>query len=67
MPDKDEILSRLEPCLHCGKKITEKELYHQDYIGDSYVGDEYEIDCECGISVTFTDKENLIKIWNTKL
>lgn len=65
-PETFDIIKQLTPCLHCGKQPTEKEIYHQDYIGDSYVGDEYSLLCECGIEVDFTTKELLIEIWNRK-
>ena len=62
----EELQKKLLPCAHCGNKIP--EVFHLDYIGDNYVGDEYLIECSCGIgSVTFDKADKIINDWNRRI
>ena len=58
-----EIEKQLKPCRYCGNENP--QVFHQDYNGDTYVGDEYSIDCDCGICSGWFSAEELIKLWNT--
>ena len=58
-----EIENLVNYCLHCGRK---PEIYHRDYEGDYFCGDEYDIECECGISTGFHRVDDTLKIWNNK-
>jgi hypothetical protein len=52
------------PCAHCAGK---PKVFHQDYIGDSYVGDQYCIECSvCGISTDFDDWKIVQEKWNKR-
>jgi len=57
----EKIEKLLKPCKYCG---DQPKVYHQDYNGDTYVGDEYSIDCECGVCTTRLSKEELIQLWD---
>ena len=59
----EEIEEQLKPCRYCGNEHP--QVFHQDYNGDTYVGDEYSIDCNCGICSGWFSAEELIKLWNT--
>jgi hypothetical protein len=58
----ESVLKELKPCLHCGKIPV---VYHKDYVGDTYIGDTFLIECQCGIgSVDFDIAEKIITDWN---
>jgi hypothetical protein len=58
----EEIENKLNPCKYCGN--NHPKVYHQDYCGDTYIGDEYSINCRCGISTDFHKLGQLFEIWN---
>ncbi len=57
-----EIEKKLKPCRYCGNKNL--NVFHQDYNGDIYVGDEYSIDCSCGIFTGWFNAQQLMDLWN---
>ena len=60
-----ELKSKLLPCLHCGN--TEPDEFHQDTLGDCSVGDQYLIECSCGIgSVVFAEFDKIVADWNRR-
>lgn len=61
-----EIKQQLKPCLHCGR-YKDIQVFHQDYNGDQYVGDEYCIECPCGISTGWYNANQIINIWNKQV
>jgi hypothetical protein len=53
------------PCAHCGGKAT---VAHQDYIGDSYVGDQFAIGCnKCNIDTSYEEWKTVLAIWNKRV
>lgn len=59
----EKIQKSLNLCLHCGQK---PKVYHRDYEGDVHVGDEYLIECSCGIQTAWLKLEKLLECWNSK-
>jgi hypothetical protein len=64
--EKLEVMTlQCSPCAHCGGKPV---VGHQDYIGDSYVGDQYCIGCSvCGINTEFEKWEIVLDKWNKRV
>jgi len=78
MPNYDEIMSSkidyhgklsalsllCEPCAHCGGK---PDVYHQDYVGDYYAGDQFSIDCSiCYIGTNYDKWPVVLAKWNKR-
>jgi hypothetical protein len=60
----DSLSLECSPCAHCAGK---PKVFHQDYIGDSYVGDQYCIECSaCGISTDFDEWAIVLTKWNKR-
>jgi len=51
------------PCAHCGCR---PHVFHQDYIGDHFIGDEFGIECECGIGIDHDKWPVVISKWNKR-
>jgi len=53
------------PCAHCGGN---PQVGHNDYLGDHYTGDMFEISCsKCGIG-TESDKWEIVEFkWNRRI
>lgn len=65
MSDVKEIEAILKPCRYCGDENP--KVFHRDYAGDTYIGDEYSIDCSCGICSGWFKKDDLINLWNRSI
>jgi len=63
MENTQALRALANPCLHCGAL---PDVYHQDYSGDTYTGDEYSIGCECGIHIDFCTAVIALATWNRR-
>ena len=60
----EELKLKLKPCAHCGGI---PDVYYQDYAGDTFVGEEFLIECKCGIgSVIFDKADKIVNDWNRR-
>lgn len=63
-PRHEALVLHCSPCAHCAGK---PEVFHQDYVGDFYVGDQYLIECPaCNIGTDFDTWEIVLKNWNKR-
>lgn len=50
-------------CLHCQGR---PKAYHQNFVGDTFVGDEYMFECGCGIETMWFEEKKLLQVWNAR-